>query len=285
MVGSDICGYDGVTTDNLCSRWIFLGAFSPFFRDHSDNTSPPHELYRTAATAAAARAAIDIRYRLLDYAYTAFYRQTQTGTPMLSPMFFMYPTDSKTAKLPYQFFWGPSIMVAPVTDQDSTSVNVYFPRDQFYDFDTGAPVTGTGNTVTLTNIAFTKIPLYFKGGSIVPMRIKSALTTTALRTQNFVLTVAPNAQGFANGTLYLDDGESITQPSISDITFTYSNGKLVTSGTFGYDPGNVEITQVIVLGSHGLSKAMSSGNYDSANKKATFNVNQKLTGSWSIQLQ
>lgn len=284
MVGSDICGYDGTTTDNLCSRWIFLGAFSPFFRDHSDNSSPPHELYRTPAIAAAARAAIDIRYRLLDYAYTAFYQQTQDGTPLLSPMFFMYPSDQNTAKLPYQFFWGPGIMVAPVTDQDSTSVNVYFPKDQFYDFYTGAPVTGTGNTVTLSNIAFTKIPLYFKGGNIVPMRIKSAQTTTALRTQNFVLTVAPNAQGFANGTLYLDDGESITQSSTSHITFTYSKGKLTTSGTFGYDPGNVAITEVIVLGSHGLGKALA-GNYDSTNQKSTYNVNQRLTGPWEIQLQ
>lgn len=285
MVGSDICGYDGVTTDQLCSRWLFIGAFSPFFRDHSDNSSPPHELYRTPAIAAAARAAIDIRYRLLDYAYTAFYRQTQDGTPILSPTFFMYPNDINTAHLSYQFFWGPAIMVAPVTDENSTSVNVYLPKDQFYDFYTGAPVTGTGSTVTVNNVAFTSIPLYIRAGNIIPMRIKSAKTTTALRTENFVLTVAPNAQGFANGTLYLDDGESITPSSTSDITFTYSNGQLVTSGSFGYDPGNVAITEVIVLGSHGLSRAMASGSYDAPNQKATYTVNQKLTTSWKMQLQ
>ncbi|RAO65251.1 uncharacterized protein BHQ10_001263 [Talaromyces amestolkiae] len=248
MVGSDICGYDGTTTDELCSRWVFLGAFSPFFRDHSDNTSPPHELYRTEAIAQAARAAIDIRYRLLDYAYTALWTQTQTGSPMINPMFFEYPSDLNTATLPYQFFWGDSILVAPVTDENSTSVSVYFPKDTFYDFYTGKPVTGNGAAVTLNNIAFDSIPLYYKGGSIIPQRIASANTTALLRQQNFEIVIAPNTFGQASGTLYLDDGDSINQPKTSVINFEYLDGLFSMTGTFGYDTGNVVISQITVLG-------------------------------------
>lgn len=280
MVGSDICGYAGLTNDNLCSRWVFLGAFSPFFRDHQSVGFPPHELYYSPAVAHASRVAIDIRYRLLDYAYTAFWKQSQTGSPMLNPMFFMYPSDINTATLSYQFFWGDAIMAAPVTDDNSTSVPVYFPKDQFYDFHTGSPVTGTGQSVTLTNIGFDSMPLYFKGGKIVPMRTQSAYTTTELRNQNFALVIARDASGNANGSLYLDDGDSLVQHATSNILFSYTghSGAFQMTGEFGYNPGHVVIRNVTILGAE---RAGRNGHYDAANKKAIYQVDIPLTKAWN----
>ncbi|KAI7421968.1 alpha-glucosidase [Hortaea werneckii] len=242
MVGSDVCGFGGNTNELLCARWATLGAFYPFYRNHNELGSLPQEFYRWPLVAEAARNAINIRYQLLDYFYTSFYEQT-TRIPSLL--------------VSYQFFWGPGIMVAPVTEENSTSTTIYMPDDIFYDFYTHEAVRGQGEEVTLTDIDYTTIPLYYKGGSIVAMRSNSSNTTTELRKEDFTIVIAPGLDGTAKGSLYLDDGVSLEQGATSYIRFHYSaNGEFRMEGTFDYESGN-SITSVMVLdsGDNGDGKA------------------------------
>ena len=248
MVGSDVCGYAENTTEHLCARWATLGAFSPFYRNHGEDTSIPHEFYRFPLAADAARNAIDIRYRLLDYLYTAMHTQTMDGTPLLNPLWAFYPGDSATFGIDTQFFFGSSILVSPVIDEDATSVSIYLPNDEFYDFYTYEPVNGGASTHDLANVGFTSIPLHIRAGSIIPMRSESSNTTTALREKPFTILVAPTLDGIANGQLYMDDGVSLSQSATSDILFIYNNGLLLSRGTFDYNKENSSISEIIIIG-------------------------------------
>ena len=271
MVGSDVCGYAGNTTEELCARWAMLGAFYPFYRNHDALGSLDQEFYRWTSVTQAAQVAIKARYQLLDYIYTAMYQQSVDGTPLLNPMWFLYPTDSNTLPLDLQYFYGPSVLVAPVTAEGSTSVSIYFPDDQFYDFFTYEPLRGTGSSVTINDVSITQIPVYIKGGSIIPLRSDVANTTTALRELDFNLVVAPGVDGTASGSLYLDDGVSIDQPATSVIQFAYDGTTLSMSGTFGYDAGNVSIAEVFLLGT-------------STGSNTTVQANKPLTGPFSLAL-
>jgi alpha-glucosidase len=253
--------------------------------------SRPQEAYRWPLTAQAARYAIDIRYRALDYLYTAFYAQNQTGKPVLNPLFYIYPEDSKTFGIDAQYFFGDSLLVSPVLAENKTTVSIYVPKDIFYDWNAGfKPVQGNGSMVTLKNVNFTTIPLHVRGGAILPLRIESANTTAILRSKGFNLVIAPGMDGNANGSLYLDDGLSIEQSSTTFVNFTYAGGDFSMQGDYSY-PANVSIERITVLNVASKPQAVnitgapgSNFTYNAASKSVIINTNIPLTQDVSLQL-
>jgi len=153
---------------------------------------------------------------------------------MLTSLRMQFPSDSKTYGIDTQFFYGPSMLINPVTDEQSTSVSFYVPQGVWYDLRDQKPITGAGSTITYNNLSTSDIAVLVKGGSIIPARVNSAMTTKALRDNDFELLVAPDADGKASGTLYLDDGESLVQAGTSEITFTWEGGKIKMAGLFGF---------------------------------------------------
>jgi len=192
-------------------------------------------------------------YRLLDYLHTAFHEANQTGAPVVSPMWFKYPKDATTYPIDLQWFFGDSILVSPVTEENSTSVSIYLPKvhlalplaiiyvyktkDVFYDFLTLTPVQGTGAHVLLSNVSFTEIPVHIKGGAVLPLRALSTMTTAELRETDFELFVAPGMDGTATGQLYLDDGVSVVQPAQTQVAMSFKHGTLAVTGNFGFKTG------------------------------------------------
>ena len=289
MVGSDVCGFGGNTTETLCARWAMLGAFQPFYRNHNGDTSISQEFYLWPSVTEAAKTAMDIRYRLMDYIYTALYHQTTTGEPLVNPLFYIYPSDTNTFPIDLQWFYGDALLVSPVTEENSTSVDIYLPKDTFYDWYTGRVVEGKGTNITLDNINFTTIPLHIRGGTILPLRNASANTTTMLRQHDFNILIAPSSDGLANGSLYLDEGRLLEQPNTSLINFTYTSGNFSMDGRFDHDAG-VNVQNLTILGVQGRPSGVQSGgtpsnnwSYDDDNNVLTIAVNAPLTGPFSLQ--
>uniref|UniRef100_A0A093XJY9 Putative alpha/beta-glucosidase agdC n=1 Tax=Talaromyces marneffei PM1 TaxID=1077442 RepID=A0A093XJY9_TALMA len=268
-IGADVCGFNFQTWPTLCSRWAVLGAWYPFYRNHADITAPFQEFYRWPEVSDAARAAIKTRYQLLDYFYTEFHYQTVDGTPStILPLFYLYPHDPVTLDIELQFFYGSALLISPVTDDESTSVTFYLPKGIWYDFWTGEKLSigssfstqggkavkaENGEWITLQDIAFDQIPVHIRSGTIIPLRVDGAKTTTQLRKLDFELVVAPNEDGKAEGRLWLDDGESVdTGSNTSEILVEYDTAtkKLRVGGRFGYKSG-VKIRKVTVLGEGG----------------------------------
>jgi alpha-glucosidase len=184
---------------------------------------------------------------LLDYLYTAFHKASLDGSPVLSPLWFKYPTDTSTFGIDLQYFFGDSILVSPVTEENATSVTIYLPKDKFYDFATLELVEGTGQYVTLTDVNFTTIPLHIRGGVVLPLRAAGAMTTTELRAIDFEFVVAPGTDGTASGTLYVDDGVSIEQNQTINVEMAFAGGKLSVYSSSGFETG-VKVARVVFLG-------------------------------------
>ena len=73
------------------------------------------------------RDAVRIRYELLPLWYTVFYESTQTGLPVMRPVWLEFPRDKNTYEMEDQFIVGNSLMVKPVTEQYATTTQLYLP--------------------------------------------------------------------------------------------------------------------------------------------------------------
>ena len=108
-----------------------------------------------------------IRYNLLPYYYTLFYKAHTQGSTVIRPLFHEYPTDKTALDVYLQFLIGSHIMIVPVTDEGARQVRAYIPSSHWYDYYTGALIQAKQQFITLSAPLET-IPILLRGGIIVP---------------------------------------------------------------------------------------------------------------------
>ncbi|KAJ1025292.1 hypothetical protein NDA13_004109 [Ustilago tritici] len=79
MTGADICGFNRNTDEELCNRWMMLGAFLPFMRNHNTIGAITQEPFRWDSVANASRIAIGKRYEILPTLYSHMAKSAESG--------------------------------------------------------------------------------------------------------------------------------------------------------------------------------------------------------------
>eukprot|EP00830_Metopus_es_P015414 TRINITY_DN4440_c0_g3_i2.p1 TRINITY_DN4440_c0_g3~~TRINITY_DN4440_c0_g3_i2.p1 ORF type:complete len:886 (+),score=154.41 TRINITY_DN4440_c0_g3_i2:58-2715(+) len=218
LVGADICGFIFDTTEELCARWMQVGSFYPFSRNHNDIHSKPQEPYIWEKVATASRNAIRQKYSILRYYYTKLFEVSLYGGSLVRPMFFEFPKDEKVyEKTEFTFMIGPALLVAPVLHQGLLYAYPYCPNENWYDAYSGAilyeydPEAREGRQLTLS-AGFDYVNVLLRGGNIIPFQ--DALGAKVRRTEllKFIpmeIIVALDHNGNAKGSLIVDEGDSV----------------------------------------------------------------------------
>jgi len=217
MIGADICGFQGDTTEELCARWIEVGAFSPFSRDHNIRKTAPQELYRWDSVTAAASNVLNLRYRLLPHLYTLMYRAHTEGRTVHNAMWMHFPKDLNTFTQDGQYMWSDGLLFTPVLTPQTVSVRGYFPAGLWFSLFDDAIISSSGEFVDLdTPLLATNA--HVRGGVIVPMQ-DFGMTTAEVTASPYTLLVALCENKKASGGLFVDDGKQLNLDVMSEMTY------------------------------------------------------------------
>ena len=208
-------------------RWIETSVFLPLMRVHGymSNTSVFLPLMRVhgymsntepwnygAEAQKAIGRALNERYRLLPYIYSHAAEIASDGSTLMRPLVFDFASDAKALDQKYEYMFGRSLLVSPVTEPGVTSWQTYLPVNEggWYDYYTGRHYEG-GQSVT-TTVAADYIPVFVRAGSIIPLKDDEVL-------------LYPGANG--TFTLYEDDGvtRDYEKGQCSRITFQWDNAQ------------------------------------------------------------
>ncbi|TMS36684.1 hypothetical protein L596_003786 [Steinernema carpocapsae] len=216
-VGADVGGFFKNPDEQLLARWYQAAAFQPFFRAHAHIDCKRREPWLfSEGTKNVIRDAIRTRYSFLPFWYTLFYEHSISGKPVMRPLWSEFPEDESSFDEEREWMLGSAILVRPVMDPDVESVSLYLPgrNEIWYEWDTHKARRSPG--AVYVDSPMTKIPHFQRGGTIVPMRERIRRASSLMKNDPITLYIASNYKGdFANGSLYLDDGES----------YDYKNGE------------------------------------------------------------
>lgn len=141
-------------------------------------------------------------------------------------------------------------MVLPILEPNASSVNGVFPGlahgQLWYDWYTQTAVNAKPDVNTIIHAPLGHIPLYLRGGSVIPMQ-GPALTTRAVRNTNWGILAALSSNKTATGELYLDDGQSLHPNVTMDVRFHANRTSLSAAARGSWVEGN-PLANVTVLG-------------------------------------
>ena len=196
----DIGGHTtGIRDDELATRWVQFGVFSPIMRLHSANN--PFIRKEPWAFPPAHRAAMDdalrLRHRMVPYLHTMNHRAAEQGIPLVRPIYHAEPRRREAYTVPHEYEFGSELILAPITEPASTvslrgRVRAWLPAGLWTDIFTGTVYRG--NRAVELHRTIASIPALLRAGGILPLDASGELDATVNPAELDVL-VAPAASG------------------------------------------------------------------------------------------
>ena len=145
-------------------RWIETSVYLPLMRVHGymSNTEPWN--YGPEAKTVIA-GCLKERYKLLPYIERCAERVAKEGYTLMRPLVFDFADDPVALQQQYEYMFGPSLLISPVTEPGVTEWKTYLPksREGWRDYRTGQHYAG-GQTVT-TRVDKAHIPVFVRVGT------------------------------------------------------------------------------------------------------------------------
>jgi alpha-glucosidase len=232
FVGADIPGFFEHAEAELAVRWYQCGVFYPFFRNHSANWSA--EQYPWSFGPAAEqliREAIRLRYRLMPYIYTCFAQASETGAPVMRPLWYEFQHDAATRVLDDQFMLGRDLLIAPVCAPGTVQRSVYLPEGLWYDWHTGETIAGGRWIVCQTPME--RIGIFARAGTVIPLWPDVPLRADGYQPETIELRLFPPQTGETVQSLLREDDGSTVNSAVLQTVFALSEETLTveSSGT------------------------------------------------------
>lgn len=167
FIGSDIGGFAEQPNGELYARWIQLGIFHPFCRTHSSGDHGDQEPWAFGTNITnIVRKFIEIRYQLLPYLYTAFWRYANEGIPILKSLVLFDQDDAHTHYRNDEFICGEKILACPITEPNAKGRRMYFPIGNWYNYWNNDILEG-GQELWV-DADLDSMPIFVKEGAIIP---------------------------------------------------------------------------------------------------------------------
>ncbi len=196
--GPDIGGFCENVNAELLAQWTAMGVYFPFVRNHTIDGSVDQEPWAFGEEVLnSCRTAIERRYMLMPYVYTAFREASINGMPVMRPLFMADPKDRALRSEDQAFLLGGDLMITP-----RWAENVAQPHN------------GSWQIVNLSSMSsfhddLHQAELRQRPGSIIPMA-QLAQSTAELRTDSLTLLVCLDTDGKACGQIYEDEGDGFS---------------------------------------------------------------------------
>ncbi len=247
----------GENSGELYARFVQFGVFSPINRLH-DCSRPFHTkepIVYTNGGGLIAEEFLRLRHRMIPYLYSASYETTVNGRALIEPMFYEHPEKADAYRYKNQYFFGSSLLVAPVTTPMKKGglalTEVWLPGGHWTDIFTGDEYEG-GRVVTMARW-MDSLPALLCEGGILPLDGRD--TTNDLSNPNRLNVLVANGSG--SYILHEDDGNGnfadtvMTSDSPAPLCQTFTirgedQGGIIPTRTYRIEFRNLTVGEITV---------------------------------------